>query len=302
MNSTPSAETAARIKAILVASHQPAEGRLRPIRQGLWRWTAGDADLALKLFDGPNAYERLRTEAALYRELGRVGAPVPAMVAQAAGARALARAWIPGRTVFQRLLAADAPKAAEAQIIRRAWLRLLQALAPWNARITESRRQEALGKRQVEIAAVAQGVAQAFPCVPSDAVDDLKQALASDKLVVLPLDASPSNIIVNAERVTFIDLELLGLDFADWTYAKYVTAVGEAGAVLSLADRDADESASDGLDAAVTLLALARAAGLWGESRNLPTDLASHIPGRSRAARRIRAGLRLESDVTSNCG
>lgn len=302
MNSTPSAETAARIKAILVASNQPAEGRLRPIRQGLWRWTVGDADLALKLFDGPNAHERLRTEAALYRELVRVGAPVPAMVAEAAGARALARAWIPGRTVFQRLLAADAPNAVEAQTIRRAWLRLLQALAPWNARITESRRQEALGKRHVEIAAVAQGVAQALPCVPSDAVDDLKQTLASDKLVVLPLDASPSNIIVNAERVTFIDLELLGLDFADWTYAKYVTAVGETGAVLSLADRNPDVSASDGLDAAVTLLALARAAGLWGEPRNPPTDLANHIPGRSRAARRIRAGLRLESNVTSDCG
>lgn len=299
---TPSAETAARIRAILVASNQPTEGRLRRIRQGLWRWTVGDADLALKLFDGPNAHERLRTEAALYRELCQAGAPVPDVVAEAADARALAREWIPGRTVFQRLLAADSPDASEAKTVRHAWLRLVQALAPWNARIAESRRHEALHKRQVELAAVAHGVAQSLPSVPSDAIDDLRQTLASDDLALLPLDASPSNIVVDGDRATFIDLELLGLDFADWTYAKYVTAVAQTGAVLSLADGRTHESASDGLDAAVTLLALARAAGLWGEPRNLPTDLADHIPGRSLAARRIRAGLRLESGVMSECG
>ncbi|MDE2768864.1 MAG: phosphotransferase [Chloroflexota bacterium] len=302
MSSSPSVETGARIRAVLAAADQPSDGRLRRVRQGLWRWTAGNADLALKLFNGPNAHERLRTEAALYRKLGPAGAPVPALVVEEADKRALARDWIPGSTVFQRLLASDTPNASEAETVRRAWLRLLQALAPWNTRISESRRQKAMGKRQVELAAVAHGVAQALPSVPSDAVDDLRHTIASDELLVLPLDASPSNIIVNPETVTFIDLELLGLDFADWTYAKYVTAVGETGAVLSLADRDADESASDGLDAALTLLALARAAGLWGESRNLPTDLANHIPGRSRAARRIRAGLRLESSVTSDCG
>lgn len=302
MNSTPSAETAARLRAILVASNQPTEGRLRPIRQGLWRWTVGDADLALKLFDGPNAQERLRTEAALYSDLGPVGAPVPSIVAEEADARALARAWIAGSTVFQRLLASDTPNASEAETVRRGWLRLLQALAPWNARITESRRQEALGKRQMELAAVAHAVTQALPSVPSDAIDDLRETLASDDLALLPLDASPSNIVVDGDQATFIDLEILGLDLAEWTYAKYVTAVAESGAVLSLADRDTDQSASDGLDAAVTLLALARAAGVWGEPRNLPTDLANHIPGRSRAARRIRAGLRLESSVTSDSG
>ena len=302
MSSTPSAETEARIKAVLVAADQPSDGQLRPIRQGLWRWTVGDADLALKLFDGPNAHERLRTEAALYRELGRVGAPVPEFVAEAADARALARVWIPGRTVFHRLLAADTQNASQAETVRRAWLRLLQALAPWNARITECRRQEALGKRQVELAAVAHGVAQAFPYVPSHAIDELRQTLASDDLALLPLDASPSNIVVDGDRATFIDLEILGLDFADWTYAKYVTAVAKTGAVLSLAEHHTDELASNGLDAAVTLLALAHAAGLWSKPRNLPRDLANHIPGRSRAARRVRAGLRLESGVTSNCG
>jgi len=302
LSSIPSAETEARLRAVLVASNQPTEGRLRPIRQGLWRWTVGDADLALKLFDGPNAHERLRTEAALYRKLWQAGAPVPEFVAKATDARALARVWIPGRTVFQRLLAADTPNASQAETVRRTWLRLLQALAPWNARITASRHQEALRKRKMELAAVAHGVAQAFPSVPSDAIDDLRQALASDDLALIPLDASPSNIVVDGDRATFIDLEILGLDFADWTYAKYVTAVGEAGAVLSLADCRMDELASDGLDAAVTLLALARAAGLWGKPRNLPADMANHIPGRARAARRVRAGLRLESGVTSDCG
>ena len=302
MSSSPSVETGARLKSILAAADQPSDGRLRRVRQGLWRWTAGNADLALKLFNGPNAHERLRTEAALYRELGQAGAPVPGVVAEAADARALARVWIPGPTVFQRVLTGDSPSASEARTVRSAWLRLLQTLAPWNARITESRRQEALGKRQVELAAVAHGVAQALPSVPSEAIDDLRQTIASDELVVLPLDASPSNIIVNAETVTFIDLELLGLDFADWTYAKYVTAVTESGALRSLAAHHSDASASDRLDAAVTLLALARAAGLWGESLVQPTDVANQIPGRSLAARRIRAGLRLESDVTSDCG
>ena len=302
MNSTRSIDTEARIRAVLVASNQPTEGRLRPIRQGLWRWTLGDADLALKLFDGPTAHERLRTEAALYRELGNVGAPVPEVVAEAADVRALTRTWVSGNTLFHRLLATDCLGVPEAKAVRRGWLRLRQALAPWNARIAESRRQEARRKRQTELTAVTHGVAQAFPSVPSDAIVDLRQTLASDDLALVPLDASPSNIVVDGDQATFIDLEILGLDFADWTYAKYVTAVTETGAVRSLAAGHTDESASHGLDAAVTLLALARAAGLWGEPLNLPTDLASHIPGQSVAARRIRAGLRLESDVTSDCG
>ncbi|MCY3957766.1 MAG: phosphotransferase [Chloroflexi bacterium] len=302
MNSTPSAETKARIKAVLLAADQPTNGRLRTVRQSLWRWTRDDADLALKLFDGPNAHERLRTEVALYRELWQAGAPVPEVVAEAADARALARVWIPGRTVFQQLLAADSADASEVETVRRAWLRLLQALAPWNARITESRRRDALRKRQMELAAVAQGVAQAVPSIPSDAIDDLRQTLASDDLALLPLDASPSNIVVDGDRATFIDLEILGLDFADWTYAKYVTTATEAGTVLSLAADLSDEPGPDRLDAAVTLLALAHAAGLWSKPRNLPADMANHIPGRSRAAQQIRAGLRLESGVTSNCG
>ena len=302
MNSTPSAETEARLRAILIASSQPGDGRLRLVRKGLWRWTGGDVDLALKLFDGPNAHERLQTEAALNRELGSAGAPVPELVAEASDVTALARAWIPGRTAFQRLLASDTPSACEAEPVRRAWLRLLQALAPWNTRITESRREGALQKRRLELAAVSEAVANAFPSVPSGAIYELKQMVVSDELLVLPLDASPANIVVDGDRATFIDLEILGLDFADWTYAKYVTGVTETGAVRSLAARDRDESASDGLDAAVTLLALAQAAGLWGPSRSLSSDLANHIPGRSLATRRIRAGLRLESDVTSDCG
>ena len=298
----PSAEAAARLKAILIAANQPPDEHLWLIRQGLWRWTAGEADLALKLFDGPNADERLRTEAALYRELRQVGAPVPDCVAEVASVRALARAWVPGVTLSQRLHTAETPSESEAGCVRRAWLRLLQALAPWNARITASRRQEALQKRQLELAAVADAVAQALPSVPSGAIDELKQTVVSDELVVLPLDASPSNIVVDGDRVTFIDLELLGLDFADWTYAKYVTALDGTGTVRSLVVALQDGEASDRLDAAVSLLGLARVAGLWGESPILPSDLAEHIQGRSRAARRIRAGLRLELDVTSDCG
>lgn len=302
MNSTPSAETEARLKSVLAAANQPKEGRLQPVCQGLWRWTVGDTDLALKLFDGPNAHERLRTEAALYRELSQLGAPVPAVVAEAADARALARFWVPGNTLFQRLLATDSLGAPEAEAVRRAWLRMLQALARWNTRITASRRREALRKRQTEIAAVAQAVARDLPNVPSDAIDDLRQTVCSDDLAVLPLDASPQNIVVDGDTVTFIDLELLGLDFADWTYAKYVTALDATGGVRSLVAALPDGRALDRLDASVTLLVLARAAGLWDEPPNVLSDFVSHIPGHSLAARRIRERLRLESSVTSESG
>lgn len=299
---TSSADTETRLRAVLAAANQSKEGRLQPVRQGLWRWTVGDTDLALKLFDGPNAHERLRTEAALYRELSQLGAPVPAVVAEAPDARAIARAWVAGHTLFQRLLAADNLGTPEAEAVRRAWLRLLQALAPWNTRISASRRQEALRKRQMEVAAVAQAVTQALPSVPSDAIDDLRQTVCSDDLAVLPLDASPQNIVVNGDTVTFIDLELLGLDFADWTFAKYVTALDTTGGVRSLVAALPDGRALDRLDASVTLLVLARAAGLWSEPPNALLDFVSHIPGRSLAARRIRERLRLESSVTSESG
>ncbi len=302
MSSSPSAETEARLRAILTAANQPAQGRLRPVCHGLWRWTVGDTDLVLKLFDGPNADERLRTEAALYRELALVDAPVPSFAAEVADAGALARAWIPGKTLYQRLLATGPFGTSEAQAVRRAWHRLLQALAPWNARIPDSRRQDALNKRQVEIATVAQSVAGAFASVPADAIDVLGDTVISDDLTLLPLDSSPSNIIIDGDRVAFIDLELIGLDFADWTFVKYVTAVDERGVLRSLVTAHPDDQALDRHHAAITLLTLAHAAGLWGEPRILPSTLATHLPGRSTAARRIRAGLRLESTVTSESG
>ena len=302
MSSSPSAETEVRLRAILTAANQPAQGRLRPVSHGLWRWTVGDSDLVLKLFDGPNADERLRTEAALYRELALFDAPVPSFAAEVADARALARAWIPGRTLYQRLLATGPFGTSEAQAVRRAWHRLLQALARWNARIPDARRQDALNKRQAEIATVAQAVAGAFASIPADAIDVLGDTVVSDDLTLLPLDSSPSNIIIDGDRVAFIDLELIGLDFADWTYAKYVTAVDERGVLRSVVTAHRDDQALDRHHAAVALLSLAHAAGLWGEPRILPSTLATRLPGRSTAARRIRAGLRLELTVTSESG
>ena len=302
MTSSPSAETRARLEAVLGAAALASPGWLRFVSPGLWRWTVADTDLALKLFDGPNADERLRTEAALYRALGRAGAPTPEWVAEAAEARALARAWVPGTTLYERLLAADPPSQTESTAVRRDWLRLTSALTPWNARIAASRHEAARRKRRIELAAIAQAVTEAYPTVPAEATHALSQTVAAGELALLPLDASPSNIICDGERATFIDLELVGFDFTDWTYAKYVTAVDSDGRVRSVAPGQAAGEDFPRLDAALTLLALARAAGLWGTQRMAPEALADGLPGRSAAAQRIRAALGLESIATSDGG
>lgn len=294
MSSSPSAETRSRLEAVLAAAGQPTQGRLRRICPGLWRWTRGSADLALKLFDGPNADERFRTEAAIYRSLDSAGAPVPKCMAEVADARALARAWISGTTLYERLRAAHLPSEAEATAVWNAWLELTSALAPWDQHVATERHREARRKRRLELTAVARDAAEAFPTVPARATHALSQTVTVGAPSLLPLDASPSNIITAGQRVTFIDLELLGLDFEEWTFAKYVTAINETGAIRTLEPASAPPASQARLDAAVTLLVLARAAGLWGAKRMAPAALAELLPGRSQAAMRIRSALRLE--------
>ncbi len=278
-----------------------ARRRLTQVRPGLWRFSGRQADLAIKLFAGSNATERFRTEAALYRELGRVGAPVPGLVATHEESIALARTWIPGSTLYEHLLANEPPNQSAAGTVRDAWRQLTNALTPWDARIDPTRRLAARRKRYLELGAVAQAIADCFPTIPADAIHDLRETVAAADLAVLPLDASSSNIILNGDLVTFIDLELLGLDFADWTYGKYVTAIDEAGTVRSLATSHPDDPAP-GLDAAVTLLALARAAGLWDAPRIETEALSGLLLGRSPASRRVLQCLGLESNVTSDSG
>lgn len=294
MSSRPSAETLSRLAAVLAAAGQPTQGHLRRISPGLWRWTRGSADLGLKLFDGPNADERLRTEAALYRSLDSAGAPVPKCMAEATDARGLARAWVSGTTLYEQLRAAHLPSEADATAVWNAWLELTRALVPWDQHVATERHQEARRKRRLELTSVARAAADAFPTVPASATHALSQTVAAGALSLLPLDASPSNIITADQRVTFIDLELLGLDFEEWTFAKYVTAVDETGTVRTLDPASAPPAYQVRFDAAVTLLALARAAGLWGSKRLAPAALAERLPGRSQAAMRIRPALRLE--------
>ena len=260
------------------------------------------ADLAVKLFEGSNAIERLRAESALYRELYRLGAPVPSLVATNPESIALVRTWVPGSTLYDGLLADELPTQSVAAAVRNAWLQLANALTPWDTRIAPTRRRAARRKRCMELGAVAQAVVDSMPTLPADAIHTLSQTVAAGDLVVLPLDASPSNIIIDGDRATFVDLELIGLDFADWTYGKYVTAINEAGAVRSLVANHPDDPALSGLDAAVTLLALARVAGLWDAPLIEPASLAGLLPGRSWASRRILQSLGLESSVTSESG
>ena len=227
---------------------------------------------------------------------------MPSVVAIDLEALALARVWIPGTTLYERILASTPPGKSETAAVRAAWLRMRDALAPWNARISSERRDAAIRKRRKELVAVTQAVAKCLPTLPFDALFAVSQTVAAGELAVLPLDASPSNILMRGEEVTFIDLELLGLDFVDWTYAKYVTTVDKTGSVRSLAARHACDSPLSGLDASITLLALARAAGLWDVPRITLTGLADVLPDRSRATRRIRESLGLESTVRSESG
>ncbi len=230
-----------------------------------------------------------------------MGAPVPDLVATHEGAIALVRTWVPGLTLYEHLLADEPPNQSAAEAVREAWRQLTNALTPWDARIQPARRRAARRKRRMEVGAVAQAVADCFPTIPAEAIHDLRETVATADPAVLPLDASPSNIILDGDLVTFIDMELLGLDFADWTYGKYVMAIDAAGAVRSLATSHPDEPAP-GIDAAVTLLALARAAGLWDAPRIEPEALSGLLPGRSLASRRVLQCLGLESSVTSDSG
>ncbi len=286
---------------LAAAGQSTAHRRLTRVRPGLWRFSGRQADLAIKLFGGSNAIERFRTEAALYRELGRVGAPVPGLVVTHERSIAVARTWVPGLTLYEHLLADEPPNQTAAEAVRDAWRQLTNALTPWDARIDPTRRLAARRKRGLELGAVTQAIVDCFPTIPAEAIHDLRETVATADPAVLPLDASPSNIILDGGLVTFIDLELLGLDFADWTYGKYVTAIDAAGAVRSLATSHPDEPAP-GLDAAVTLLALARAAGLWDAPRIEPEALSGLLPGRSLASRRVLQCLGLESSVTSDSG
>ncbi len=294
MSSNHPPDTERRLRAALAAAGLPRAAR--PLRggRGVWRVQTGRRDMAVKLYEGPAAGERLRTEFAVLCQLEALGAPVPAAVAAVPEALALVRAWAPGAPLLHHLRADDWPVDLLAAV-RRSWTVLTERLTRWRARMPAARLASARTKRTREVRAVAQAVAAAYPRLPRTALSDLERSVVSGPFGLAPLDASAGNVIVDERgAAVFIDLELLGLDFLDWTFAKYVTVAasgGGAAPVRSLVGGAAAAPADAHVDAAVTLLTLARAAGLWGTPRIPPHAAAASLPGASAAARRIRTAL-----------
>ncbi|MBM4437754.1 MAG: phosphotransferase, partial [Actinobacteria bacterium] len=223
--------------------------------------------------------ERARLEAAAYLRLQPLGAPVPKLRACQADARGIAREWVEGESLATALHAGTAVPGGLA--IAAAWQRLVDTLAPWTHAVTPGRLTRVRRRRLAELEALAASVAEAPPlehlrmsaaAIGPD-VRALPQRIVAEPLALVPLDVSPSNVIVTrARELVFVDLEAIGLDHPCFALCKVMllsgraTADGVARSALVGLD-SAVERASLGwsplrweaLDAAHLLLALADA-------------------------------------------
>ena len=191
---------------------------------GIWRIGTSERQLVVKLFFGPTAEERIQTEVIACQQLSRMGAPVPTNAVAVMEEMALARDWVTGMSLHQSLFNVDRPSSAHTEVILTAWRDLTRALDQFYGRIPTHRREHAKTLRTHEIRYVAQAVSNSFPEIMTEDIDQLHKTIVSGELSILPLDASAANLILGQSQATFIDLELLGIDFADWTFAKFVTA------------------------------------------------------------------------------
>jgi hypothetical protein len=262
---------------------------------GIWRVNTSEKDLVVKLFFGPAAEERIRTEVGTCQELSRMGAPVPANAVAVMTERALARDWIPGVSLRQWLFSVDPPTAAHGEIILDAWHDLILALNQFYGKIPMDRRGRAKVLRTQEIRFVAQAVAHSFPRITSEDIDQLHKTIVSGELSMLPLDASAANLILGESIATFVDLELLGIDFTDWTFAKFLTTTQTHGNRTQtsslLQDLPHLATANLRLEAATALLLLAIAADLWKTSTISLVEIAKVFPTYSALTRRISTSL-----------
>ena len=99
--------------------------------------------------------------------------------------------------------------------------------------------------------------------------------------------------------MTFIDLELLGLDFPAFALCKATmlacdpSGAGAGIALFAVGLPDISSPKGPAMDAAFMLLALADAAGLWRPAHPAPADLtlARGTPALSAETRRLRSRL-----------
>ncbi len=287
-----------RISAALRAAgvHRPDRSRIEHIARGTYRVRDGARTLACKLFDGPQAGERARTEGAAYAALAARGAPVPQLLAVDDAKGTVVREWVDGPTLAEALRGEVArPAWAEVSI---AWNALLAALDAWTDALGPARVERARSLRTAEIAAVADSVIDSLVV----RIGDPAWAAAAEKIRrfadlttaapmrTVPLDLNPANLILGADGIVFVDLEAFGLDFPDWSLCKatmlpHDPASGRAGQALLAGHGDVPCPHGDSpLLAGALLLALADAAGLWRSEPPHPAgltlvrDLAAQAP------------------------
>ena len=261
----------------------------------MWRVTTDERDFAIKLFDGANSGQRLKTEFAVCTHLAKTGAPVPTAIVKSVAASALVRSWIPGQTLHERLLKETPLSAHDASTVHSAWLAIIQALRLWQQHIPQSRLCTAHELRRRELEMVATAIIDAYPSIPPSNVEKLVANSMACGLSTLPLDASPSNIILGPNGATFIDLEIIGFDFPCWTFAKYVTTTtrSERSAFApSLITALPDETSGlQHFDAALTVLVLLASSGAWNNPPMTRKEILANLPSRSGTTDHIRALL-----------
>ena len=278
---------AARIRAALEAAGVSAvdRSRIKHVARGTYRVQDDCRFLACKLFDGPQAGERARTEGGSYAALATRGAPVPRLLASDDANAAVVREWVAGPTLAQALRGEAARPAWEQ--VSASWDALLAALDAWTDAMDPARVERARRLRQAEVANVAEAVIgsgllqQEDPAwkAATDEIRQLADTIGSASVRTVPLDLNPGNLVLSRDGVLFVDLEALGLDFAEWSLCKatmlpHDPASGCAGQALVAGQEDALRPNADSqLLAAALLLALADAAALWRSGPAHPVGL-----------------------------
>ncbi len=265
------------------------------IAPGLWRTITPGQELLVKLFFGPGAEDRLQMEVTSCQQLSRMGAPVPANARSVITELAIVRDWIPGKSLHQRLSSKEGPSPTQGTKILTAWSELTTALNRFYPKLSSHRRAHAKTLRVNEIRSVVDTVRDAFRRIATEDLAQLHKIVIDSNLSILPLDATPTNLILGPSRTTFIDLEVLGIDFEDWTLAKFLIATPPKNSCAmpsSLLNATPGLASSHPrLEASTALLLLAAGAGLSTNPVISPTTLGRVFPKTSDLTRRISASL-----------
>ena len=295
LNLHPSASDATRVRQACAYLDLGNADHTHELAPGVWQVTTPEQNLVVKLFFGPSAQDRLQLEVISCQQLSRMGAPVPANSRPVIAELAIVRDWIPGKSLHHLLSSIDGATPTHGATILRAWRDLTRALNQFYLRISSGRRTHARTLRTHEVRCVVEAVSESFPRIVTEDLAQLHKIVVDGDLSILPLDASPTNLILGTSHASFIDLEILGIDFEDWTLAKFLTATTPQNSSTMpsslLNTAPGLTSARPRLEAAAALLLLAAGAGLWTNPVISPTTLATVFPDNSDLTRRISASL-----------